>query len=100
MRLAVGLISLLLLCLSSARAEPARGAYPSANVQFLPAFVALEKGFYKREGLDAELRSVESGAYGKRRGAYGPLAVCGFECATEASGPRLYGSPLRQRSGN
>jgi ABC-type nitrate/sulfonate/bicarbonate transport system substrate-binding protein len=55
MRLAVGLISLLLLCLGSARAEPARGAYPSANVQFLPAFVALEKGFYKREGLDAEL---------------------------------------------
>ena len=30
-------------------AEPVRAAYPSANVQFLPAFVALEKGFYKRE---------------------------------------------------
>jgi ABC-type nitrate/sulfonate/bicarbonate transport system substrate-binding protein len=42
------------------RAEPVRGAYPSANVQFLPAFVALEKGFYKREGLDAELISVRS----------------------------------------
>jgi len=41
-------------------AEPVRGAYPSANVQFLPAFVALEKGFYKREGLDAELISVRS----------------------------------------
>jgi ABC-type nitrate/sulfonate/bicarbonate transport system substrate-binding protein len=40
--------------------EPVRGAYPSANVQFLPAFVALEKGFYKREGLDAELISVRS----------------------------------------
>jgi ABC-type nitrate/sulfonate/bicarbonate transport system substrate-binding protein len=39
-------------------AEPVRAAYPSANVQFLPAFVALEKGFYKREGLDAELISV------------------------------------------
>jgi len=41
-------------------AEPVRGAYPSANVQFLPAFVALEKGFYKREGLDGELISVRS----------------------------------------
>jgi ABC-type nitrate/sulfonate/bicarbonate transport system substrate-binding protein len=29
-------------------------------VQFLPAFVSLEKGFYKREGLDAELISVRS----------------------------------------
>jgi ABC-type nitrate/sulfonate/bicarbonate transport system substrate-binding protein len=37
-----------------------RAAYPSANVQFLPAFVALEKGFYKREGLDAELISVRN----------------------------------------
>jgi NitT/TauT family transport system substrate-binding protein/sulfonate transport system substrate-binding protein len=45
---------------ASASAEVARGAYPSANVQFLPAFVALEKGFYKREGLDAELISVRS----------------------------------------
>lgn len=41
-------------------AEPVRGAYPSANVQFLPAFVALEKGFYKREGLDPELISVRN----------------------------------------
>ena len=45
---------------AAANAEPVRGAYPSANVQFLPAFVALEKGFYKREGLDAELISVRS----------------------------------------
>jgi NitT/TauT family transport system substrate-binding protein/sulfonate transport system substrate-binding protein len=29
-------------------------------VQFLPAFVALDKGFYKSEGLDAELISVRS----------------------------------------
>src|ERR671911_2546566 len=43
-----------------ALAEPVRGAYPSANVQFLPTFVALEKGFYKREGLDAELISVRN----------------------------------------
>lgn len=40
--------------------EPVRAAYPSANVQFLPAFVALEKGMYKREGLEAELISVRS----------------------------------------
>src|SRR5713226_4597116 len=38
------------------RGEPVRAAYPSPNVQFLPAFVSLEKGFYKREGL-------EGGAY-------------------------------------
>src|SRR3989442_12564012 len=44
----------------SVSAEPFRAAYPSANVQFLPAFVALEKGFYKREGLDAELISVRN----------------------------------------
>lgn len=44
----------------SASGEVVRGAYPSANVQFLPAFVALEKGFYKREGLDAELISVRN----------------------------------------
>jgi len=44
----------------SARAEAVRAAYPSANVQFLPAFVALEKGFYKREGLDTELISVRN----------------------------------------
>jgi len=47
-------------CAAGVHAEPVRGAYPSANVQFLPAFVALEKGFYKREGLDAELISVRS----------------------------------------
>ena len=44
----------------SVSAEPVRAAYPSANVQFLPAFVSLDKGFYKREGLDAELISVQS----------------------------------------
>ena len=45
---------------AAVNAEPVRGAYPSANVQFLPAFVALDKGFYKREGLEAELISVRS----------------------------------------
>ena len=45
---------------ASVSAEVVCSAYPSANVQFLPAFVALEKGFYKREGLDAELISVRN----------------------------------------
>ena len=54
------LTSIMILNVGQAGAEPVRGAYPSANVQFLPAFVALEKGFYKREGLDAELISVRS----------------------------------------
>ena len=54
------LITWIILAATTAQAEPVRGAYPSANVQFLPAFVALEKGFYKREGLDAELISVRN----------------------------------------
>lgn len=56
-------VTIAIACLFGAvavNAEPVRGAYPSANVQFLPAFVALEKGFYKREGLDPELISVRS----------------------------------------
>ena len=61
MQLLIGLIAAWLACASvSVNAEVVRGAYPSANVQFLPAFVALEKGFYKREGLDAELISVRN----------------------------------------
>jgi ABC-type nitrate/sulfonate/bicarbonate transport system substrate-binding protein len=43
-----------------ASGELVRAAYPSANVQFLPAFVSLDKGYYKQEGLDAELISVQS----------------------------------------
>jgi ABC-type nitrate/sulfonate/bicarbonate transport system substrate-binding protein len=58
--LAVLLPFLFLTSSSPVSAEPVRAAYPSANVQFLPAFVSLEKGFYKREGLDAELISVQS----------------------------------------
>jgi len=61
MQLLIGLIAAWFVCASvSVNAEVVRGAYPSANVQFLPAFVALEKGFYKREGLDAELISVRN----------------------------------------
>ncbi len=58
--LLIVLASLMILSPGQTGAEPVRGAYPSANVQFLPAFVALEKGFYKREGLDAELISVRN----------------------------------------
>jgi ABC-type nitrate/sulfonate/bicarbonate transport system substrate-binding protein len=58
------IVSAFLLCLftgvAPAYAEAVRAAYPSANVQFLPAFVSVEKGFYKREGLDAELISVRN----------------------------------------
>ncbi len=54
------IVAFLWLPVDSVRAKIVRGAYPSANVQFLPAFVALEKGFYKREGLDAQLISVRS----------------------------------------
>lgn len=54
----------LLLCMlspsSQAWTETVRAAYPSANVQFLPAFVALDRGIYKAEGLDAELISMRS----------------------------------------
>ena len=54
------LTSWILMATGNVSAESVRAAYPSANVQFLPAFVALEKGFYKREGLDAELISVRN----------------------------------------
>src|SRR6267143_5269987 len=59
-RIALILVILSIFGVAGAEAEPVRGAYPSDNVQFLPAFVALEKGFYKREGLEAELISVRS----------------------------------------
>jgi ABC-type nitrate/sulfonate/bicarbonate transport system substrate-binding protein len=57
---AFGLALFFSTCIGRVEAEPVRAAYPSANVQFLPAFVAFEKGFYKREGLDAELISVRT----------------------------------------
>jgi NitT/TauT family transport system substrate-binding protein/sulfonate transport system substrate-binding protein len=55
---ALALVSFI--CIARVEAEPVRAAYPSANVQYLPTFVALEKGFYKREGLDAEIISVRN----------------------------------------
>ena len=59
-KIILALVAICCVHAGGARAETVRAAYPSANVQFLPAFVALEKGFYKREGLDAELISVRS----------------------------------------
>ena len=58
--IATVLATCMLVSTGNVGAEPVRAAYPSANVQFLPAFVALEKGFYKREGLDPELISVRN----------------------------------------
>jgi NitT/TauT family transport system substrate-binding protein len=55
----VSVVAIFLSC-SQTSAQPVRAAYPSPNVQFLPAFVALEKGMYKREGLEAELISVRN----------------------------------------
>lgn len=56
----IALASWIIISAGNVWAEPVRAGYPSANVQFLPAFVSLEKGFYKREGFDAELISVRS----------------------------------------
>ena len=64
LQVAIVILALLNVGVGNARAEAMRVAYPSANVQFLPAFVALEKGFYKREGLDAELISVRNAVTG------------------------------------
>ncbi|MBI4527956.1 MAG: ABC transporter substrate-binding protein [Deltaproteobacteria bacterium] len=58
--LVIAIVVLLLGCDSRAWGESVRAAYPSANVQFLPAFVALDKAIYKSEGLDVELVSVRS----------------------------------------
>ena len=38
--------------------EFARAAYPSPNIQYLAAYVADQKGFYKAEGLEMELISM------------------------------------------
>lgn len=59
-RRATGLAFCLVMFGGNVSAELVRAAYPSANVQFLPAFVSLEKGFHKREGLDVELISVRN----------------------------------------
>jgi NitT/TauT family transport system substrate-binding protein len=58
---AAALLALIFLIFSTpANSELIRAGYPSPNVQFLPAFVGLEKGIYKSEGLDVELISVRS----------------------------------------
>jgi hypothetical protein len=44
----------------SVNAEAFRGAYPSANRQLHPEFVAPKQGFYKSEDLDAELSTLRN----------------------------------------
>lgn len=101
------IVLLALLPISGARAEIVRGAYPSANVQFLPAFVALEKGFYKREGLDAELISVRNAVTAVQAlignqihliFSVGPQMPSIWEGSdiNQAVRPRIYGPALRQ----
>src|SRR2546428_13131648 len=58
----IALVSCTILCSGKPLAKPVRAAYPSANVQFLPAFVSLEKDFYKREGAG---RGAYFGALGR-----------------------------------
>lgn len=58
--IAPALVSLLVAAVTPSHGELVRAGYPSANVQFLPAFVALDRGIYKSEGLDVELISVRS----------------------------------------
>jgi NitT/TauT family transport system substrate-binding protein len=60
-----GLCFALLLSLA-AQAEPTRirAAYPSVDVQYLPAYIAQRNGFFKEEGLEVELivmRGARSG---------------------------------------
>ncbi len=60
LRLIIGSVLALFISSAPLAAEPVRAAYPSGNVQFLPAFVALDRGIYKSEGLEAELISMRS----------------------------------------
>jgi ABC-type nitrate/sulfonate/bicarbonate transport system substrate-binding protein len=57
-RLAAVLVAVVSMWSSPSRAELVRAAYPSGNVQYLPAFVGLDRGFYKEEGLEVELIST------------------------------------------
>jgi NitT/TauT family transport system substrate-binding protein len=45
----------LVLSIDRVAAQPVRGAFPSPSIQILPLMVAMERGFFKREGLDLEL---------------------------------------------
>jgi NitT/TauT family transport system substrate-binding protein/sulfonate transport system substrate-binding protein len=51
---------------STAEAQPVnvRAAYPSVDVQYLPAYVAKAKGMFKDEGLDVELIVILGGRSG------------------------------------
>jgi NitT/TauT family transport system substrate-binding protein len=59
---AIGLVSLLVLLIGglpeAADKRPIRIAYLQSDIHHLPCWVALEKGFYTREGLEVEVAGV------------------------------------------
>lgn len=59
-------LSLLLSFTATVRAQPVkvRAAYPSVDLQYLPAFVAQARGIFKEEGLDVELIVMPGGRVG------------------------------------
>ena len=67
---------------SQAWAETVRAAYPSANVQFLPAFVALDKG---------------SSPHSAGSGADGAVAGGGARNEAEEKSYGVHGAEIRKR---
>ena len=64
--MAVGLVALLLACLTAAAprhatsAEKVRIAYPVPSMAMIPAWIAKDLGFFRDEGLDVEMPFISS----------------------------------------